>query len=83
MTDTAMDIWLDSAGYDNETLLHLILLPRGQRAPRDAVLNMGYRLENRAKCTWQPGPLNSRANVTRQDTVTLFPILRERKQRPL
>ena len=23
MTDTAMDIWLDSAGYDNETLLHL------------------------------------------------------------
>ena len=23
MTNTAMDIWLDSAGYDNETLLHL------------------------------------------------------------
>ncbi len=23
MTHTAMDIWLDSAGYDNETLLHL------------------------------------------------------------
>ena len=23
MTDTAMDIWLDSAWYDNETLLHL------------------------------------------------------------
>jgi hypothetical protein len=23
MTDNALDIWLDSAGYDNETLLHL------------------------------------------------------------